>query len=443
MKIMLAKQKMEREEGLNHVLATLTPKSPTKKIEKPSAFVLIVDESYSMEQSVTNEGQPYMQGQTFIGNQPFVGNKPFPFHRTEKRMTKLDYVKQAAEKFVDSLKDGNKLGIVSFSDIAQLVYPLTDINQEERFQMKDRIQRLHVKGNTNISDGLQLAYDQISENLKETHHIKMILLSDGEANYGIQDVDGITSFIRKFQDKDVSISTIGVGLSYNSYFMENIATVSGGGFYHLKEMSLLQDIFQKELTLLTGLTMKRATLQIKTTEGLHLEENLNGYEEVEKGKMYVGNVYQELKIAYELATKESVKGDSVSVTVILQYEDEEDVRHTVEKTIDIPLVDEDELAVNEEVISYVKQLMEAKTRREALRHYEASDVNNTKLAFRKASSTLHKMQNSYQMNVNDMQTSLDSLEQNMTTRQMNSDQVKEMYITSYNVMRNQKDKKEE
>lgn len=441
--MMLAKQKMEREEGLNHVVATITPKPSTKKIDKPSAFVLIVDESYSMEQSVTNEGQSYMQRQTFIGHQTFIGKEPFPFQRAEKRMTKLDYVKQAAEKFVDSLKDGNKLGIVSFSDVAQLVYPLTEINQTERFQMKDRIQKLHVKGNTNISDGLQLAYDQIPEDLKKTHHIKMLLLSDGEANYGIQDVDGITSFIRKFQEKNVSISTIGVGLSYNSYFMENIATASGGGFYHLKEMNLLQDIFQKELTLLTGLTMKRATLHFKTTEGLHLEENLNGYEEIEKGKMYVGNVYQELKIAYELATKQSVKGDTVSLTVILQYEDEEDVRHTVEQTIHIPVVDEDELDVNEEVISYVKQLMEAKTRREALRHYESSDVNNTKLAFRKASSTLHKMQNSYQMDVQGMQTTFNSLEQNMTTRQMNADQVKEMYITSYNVMRNQKDEKGE
>lgn len=414
MEILMAKKKMENEEGLNHIMIKIQPPKDSEKITKPIAFVVVLDKSGSMQDDV---GESHSKS-------------------TNERSTKMDYAKRATIRLIDMMNDGDKIAVVSFSDTVNLEYPLTELNIKEKFNIKDRVNLIEAEGSTNISGGLEMAYNLIPSHLKESHHIKLILMSDGEANFGIRDADGIATFVRKFQDNGVSVSTIGIGNKYNSYFMEMIATASGGMFYHLKEMNLLDEIFVKELRTLTKLKMKNAKLTIKAEKGIVLEENLNGYEERNKGLIYLGNIFNELKVVYQISTIEKVNTLTKKINVILEYENENNEKYIMEKEEVIFLVDEDNLEVNKEVTEYVKTLMEAKTKRDALRHYEDFNSNLTQHSIQKGINVLNKMEKSYNMDTSVLMNDMQLFNDKLSTRALDIDDVKEMYASNYNVLRN-------
>lgn len=435
LELKLAKNKMENEEGMNHLLMKVTPEVSTEKVEKPVAFVLVLDVSGSMNSPMHRPSFPVhsqINGHNVLG-------VSIPSTETS---TKLDSVKQASERLVDMMKDGDMLGVVSFSDTASLEYPLTSLNQEVRFGLKDRIRKLRTRGMTNVSDGLELAYRQIPQTLKETHHIKLILLSDGHANYGIVDPDNMGNLVQAYQKNDVSVSTVGVGNDYNSYFMEIIATVSGGMFYHLKEMNQLNAIFTSELENLTALTTKQVTLRIELPNGVQLEENVNGFTEYEKGHIFLGNVFSSQNILTEIFTEAEIAVGERSIRVTLEYTNTKDEKKIVQQSIALDIVKEedmDDVRTNEEVVNLVKQMMEAKTKKEALRAYEDGNIDLATNAMSQSRGKLQAMAQSYSADFGEVVGELTRLEDSISMFKLDKSDAKTLYANSFNATRSKKE----
>ena len=430
----LAKKKMENEQGMNHLLIKVKPEKSERKVEKPVAFVLVMDVSGSMSELV---GEQHSHQNQFFSRISTRG-----IENKREGNTKLSYVKQASEYLVDMMKDGDMLGVVSFSDTASLEYPLTKLNRDVRFQLKDRIRALTVRGMTNMSDGLEMAMRQIPSELKNTHHIKFILLSDGHANYGITNADRMGTLVQGYRQEDVSVSTIGVGNDYNSYFMEIIATTSGGMFYHLKEMTQLNAIFTSELETLTSLTTKQVSIKVELPDGVHMEENLNGFQEEQKGNVYIGNVFHEVPILMEIYTEDEIPLGKRAIKVSMSYTDVEGVQKTVEKTISLTLVLEEEMdnvETNQEVVALVKELLEAKTKKEAIRSYEDGNIQGASSSVQRSMTKMSRMFDSY--DIEDEDDTLSNLEDfgfSLQKRSLTKADAKMMYSKSYNQTRNVK-----
>jgi len=440
MKIELAKKVMEREEGLNHLIATVVPAKSEGEKTKPNAILLVLDNSGSMSAGLDGRWgyhhQPVIQ-RSFNQQHGFVQHNQVE----EQHVSKLECVKQASEKLVDMLGEGDKLSLVSFSDIGQEEYPLTSITMDEKFKMKDRIRQLSTRGSTNVSSGLDVAYNQITENknLKDTHDIKIILLSDGHANYGIREADAMATYVKKFEQVGASISTIGVGNDYNSYYMETIATASGGMFYHLKTMDMLSDILTKELHELAVLTMKNAKVSLRFDEGLHFESNLNDLPSQGGNVFFVGNVISEMKLAFGFSTIEEVEKDALSIHISFEYDNEKGEHHTVEKEIVVGLTDEEDVEVNKEVVKYVQMLTEAQVKKEALRHYETMDTTASATSIQKGMGVLRSMKAGYGINTDEMEQGFTQLQADIRTQSIQANDVKEMYSSTYRVLRNSKE----
>ena len=111
--------------------------------------------------------------------------------------TKLEYLKEAANGFCDTLfgedsvaRDFTRLAVVTYGDTASVVYPSSYgyYNNTEAFvtksnytALKTKISNLSVKGGTNMQDGLRKA-----ENLLAASTAKkvIVLLSDGVPTWG-------------------------------------------------------------------------------------------------------------------------------------------------------------------------------------------------------------------------------------------------------------------
>lgn len=440
--VTLAKNKMENEEGMNHVLVNVEPKKSEKKITKPLAFLLILDASGSMGQGAAKNINP-MQRHHFIdpnlvNNQYRVNNGGFPFENQQRQSfesnTKLNYVKQAAVKFVSKLGENDYVSVVSFSDTAIVESELKPATTKNKQEIRVAIENIHTRGATNISSALREAYEQISDSIKKTHHVKMILLSDGEANSGVRTADGIASFVSEYAKDNISVSTIGVGVEYNSFFMDSIATASGGMLYHLKEMEQLEDILKDEMEKMSSLTTKQAKIKIETPEGIFVSTNMNGFHEEKKGVIFLGNLYNPQEVLVELYTEKEVKTGTYPVQVSFEYYDEEDAKCKESKEVMISLVAEEDMEdveVNEKVVNIVKEMMEAKSKKEALQFYEKGDIQSATRSIVNTQTSLNMYSASYGIDFVDSIQEATQFQADLQNKKISQDDVKHLYSENY------------
>ena len=162
--------------------------------------------------------------------------------------TKLDSATKAAVDFLTMVKNENfmgnnhRVGVVIFSDTAETVSPLTD-NLDE---LINTVMSIGIGGGTNIGDGLNKAYLELSQESSDIPSFT-VLLTDGMSNRGLTEEEILNSLIPNFVDKKIKIYTIGFGDrgNINETFLEQLATATGGDYLYADEAWTLENIFIK------------------------------------------------------------------------------------------------------------------------------------------------------------------------------------------------------
>ncbi|WP_044640469.1 vWA domain-containing protein [Risungbinella massiliensis] len=450
----LVKEKMEQQEGLNHLIMQVSPQ-PTeeKQVDRmPHTIVLLIDNSGSMSETA-NVGEPITRSTSQTSARMSFADQvkklmrtssqntssPQPLHRQEVS-TKLDYVKDAAIALIDQLHDGDSVSVITFSSYADLVQPLIRLTPNSRKAVKELVRQIQVSGATNISAALEIAKTELAK-VDPKHHTRCLLLSDGEANNGITEVDEMATFLGDYRKAHWMVSTIGVGVTYNSFFMENIATSTGGAFYHLKEMNQLSDIFQEELSSLRTATTRHAKLSVTATGGVQVGINLNGYYESEAGQLFLGNLLYEQDIVVELVTSQTKESQS-QIQVSFTFESDQGLQ-TISQTISLPLVtddDMDEVNIDLKWAALVEELMDASIQKNAVK---ATETRDQKVFSQTQQDSLHRADRYDQTYSKARKASLKDKTQDLFSSLQKpenqfGESVKSMYDMSYRTQRRRK-----
>ena len=167
-----------------------------------------------------------------------------------------------ANAAVDHLGEGDVVSVIAFDSSPSRVVPATVIDAGNRERIKAAIRGITVGGETCISCGID---DGISELQGTSGKVeRMVVLSDGEATAGIRDLAGFRSLAAHAREKGMSVTTIGVGTSYNQKILGGIAQEAGGGHYFIEDAASMERAFQTEADKL------RATVAVDTTATLEL-----------------------------------------------------------------------------------------------------------------------------------------------------------------------------
>lgn len=154
----------------------------------------------------------------------------------------LPFIKDAAKLIVDSLREGDKISVVTFTDAADPVYPIQRIDSindadDEQSDAKTAIDNITPGGNTSIDTGLQEALDQLTnpalpidprDDPREDAVRIVILISDG--------LDGPSSntvpVVGNLRNANIPVYPIVVSNNGNTNdaFMEVIASHTGGKY---------------------------------------------------------------------------------------------------------------------------------------------------------------------------------------------------------------------
>jgi Ca-activated chloride channel family protein len=113
----------------------------------------------------------------------------------------------------------------------------------------EAIYSLQPEGVTNAEAGIRLGYKMAMRTYKPEGINRVILCSDGVANFGATEPDEILSEVRHYVEEGVTLTTVGFGMdNYNDVLMEQLAD-NGDGFYaYVDDISEARRLFIDKIT---------------------------------------------------------------------------------------------------------------------------------------------------------------------------------------------------
>lgn len=185
-----------------------------------------------------------------------------------KKEERLEKVREAALKLSDQLVPGDEIAIIAFDDKADV---LCEMGPASRPEVKAAIRKLATGGGTNIFDGLELGYQQLTAHpaAKESFQV-VFLFSDGEVTAGEQDPLKFDELTRAAFASKIATTTFGVGLSFNESLMMGLSQSGKGNYHFLRDASASEKAIQKELDDYTHVVATNVHVRVKLADGVKL-----------------------------------------------------------------------------------------------------------------------------------------------------------------------------
>ena len=160
---------------------------------------------------------------------------------------KLNWVKDAFEIFIGRVRSVDYVSLVIFDDAAQVVFPATKMDsQAKRRRFRRAVHSLSPGGSTNIRLGLELGCKEVVKNLNREYTNRVLFLSDGQDTCGNSHAE-ITRVAKTYCARGVTISTIGVGQSFDLDLMVEMANIGEGSSRFISDREEMEETFGSEL----------------------------------------------------------------------------------------------------------------------------------------------------------------------------------------------------
>jgi Mg-chelatase subunit ChlD len=245
-----------KESGI--VISVTPPKAPSWGIKHiPCDIVLVIDISGSMQSPApvppTDDSQP----------------------EAEARLSVLDLVKHAARTIVETLDDTDRLGIVTYGDEAELVQPLVWMDKKNKQGTVSRIEKLHVKGLTNMWHGIKEGIRVFKDATVSSNVAAMMVLTDGMPNHMCPS-KGYVPKLRTYGQLPASIHTFGFGYTIRSGLLKSIAEVGDGNYAFIPDSGMIGTVFVHAVANLQNTFATKASLEVVAPDGMQLSEACGG-----------------------------------------------------------------------------------------------------------------------------------------------------------------------
>lgn len=185
---------------------------------------------------------------------------------TSMQGARLDQTKAAAQRMIESLTSEDSLGIVTFSDRAEVVWPNQTLTDPIR--TKAKISAIQASGGTEILQGLNAGLVELDKHRRERSINHLILLTDGQT-YG--DEEQCITAALEAKKRRIGISALGIGEDWNDTLLDAIATRSGGVSQYIASTGEIQHFLRERLQGLGSTYSENLRLTIKATKGTLLQ----------------------------------------------------------------------------------------------------------------------------------------------------------------------------
>ncbi len=164
---------------------------------------------------------------------------------------KIDDARQAAERFVQGMVDGDMLAIVTYGSDVTVDLPFVTLDGASKTRALGIVRRIEEGGGTNVDGGLMAAKSQLAaadtSGALGGKVARVVLVSDGRPTEGDRRTATLVGHTAALRGQGVTTSTIGLGLDYNEDLMESLAVDGGGRYHYLKTGAQMAQVMDAEL----------------------------------------------------------------------------------------------------------------------------------------------------------------------------------------------------
>jgi Ca-activated chloride channel family protein len=316
---------------------------------------------------------------------------------------RLEQAKKAAYTLVDRLSEQDRLAVVSYGNNVSVNMDSVFATVSNKEKLHAAISGIRLRGSTNLAGGFSKGADIVGEHPTDDSVNRVVLLSDGHANIGAQTPHALGQIAKKYLEKGVSVSTMGIGLDYNEKLMAEMATQGAGNYYFVEDEKKLAEIFQDEFRTLSQVVAREANLVIDIGPGVELVD-LHGYPYTNKrGKVTVklGDFYarQHKDILLDLSVSAREEQQRDIITAKLDFADVTQGNKRVRSEAHLAAVSSNDTAklaqIDKSVMRRIEQIAYATNVAQATDAYEKGDRKQAERILEDQQKRLQRAQKSY------------------------------------------------
>jgi Ca-activated chloride channel homolog len=166
---------------------------------------------------------------------------------------------EAARRFAGFLGRNDRLGVVAFNNEVTVVSAPAPAGNPA---ILDAIDSIQASGGTNLSGGWLKAFELVRDGLVDGVN-RIVLLTDGQANLGITDMDALSAMSRGGTHSRVSTTCIGFGAGFNEDLLQVMGRSGQGNYWYVERDDQMAGVFEGEIEGLVALAAQNVTVEVR------------------------------------------------------------------------------------------------------------------------------------------------------------------------------------
>ncbi|MFN6563818.1 MAG: vWA domain-containing protein [Nostoc sp. ChiSLP01] len=300
----------------------------------------------------------------------------------------LHHALRAAESVVDRLEPDDILSVVVYDDEVDTV--VTPQPVKDKAALKNSIKKVRAGGITNLSGGWLKGCEHVKKQLDPQKINRVLLLTDGHANMGIQDPKILTATSGQKAEEGITTTTLGFDRGFNEDLLIGMARAANGNFYFIQSIDEATEVFSIELDSLRAVVGQNLKVTVELADGVKLIDTLSlakvnqnaGQTAIALGELYEG---EDKLLGLSLEISAAQIGELPVMKIhysadVVQNDVIQNVSGTADVVAKVGTVEEAALASSSHIILELSRLTIAKAKETALdlaehgKHEEAEQI---------------------------------------------------------------------
>ncbi|MDF5707907.1 MAG: VWA domain-containing protein [Nostoc sp. S4] len=301
----------------------------------------------------------------------------------------LHHALRAAESVVEQLEADDIFSVVVYDDEVDTV--ITPQSVTNKATLKNSINKVRAGGITNLSGGWLKGCEHVKTQLDPQKINRVLLLTDGHANMGIQDPKILTATSAQKAEEGIATTTLGFDQGFNEDLLIGMARAANGNFYFIQSIDEATEVFSIELDSLRAVVGQNLNVTLELADGVSLIDTLSlakvsqnkaGQTVITLGELYEG---EDKLLGLSLEIPSAQVGELPVMKLhysadVVQNDVIQSVSGTADVVAKVGTVEEAALASSSHIILELSRLTIAKAKEIALelaehgRHQEAEQI---------------------------------------------------------------------
>jgi len=157
---------------------------------------------------------------------------------------KMEIASQTVVNLLDHLKSDDRFGLITYSDNAFLVEPLTPLKEKNTEKLRERILEISEYGGTNMEAGMKKGTElfrklQVAmtagerKSGPEEYENRIIFLTDAMPNMGETKEEEMLKILSENASHRIYTTFIGIGVDFNTELVESMTRIQGANYYSI------------------------------------------------------------------------------------------------------------------------------------------------------------------------------------------------------------------